>query len=182
MFSIFVYMSIKLTEFSQLAPVRTLRYLFCFFSLLIFFHSATCVPHFRTDTTRTRDTMRIRAQLICKTFIFFLTQNHGHYLPLEAQIWFYFWSRTMFLLARLTNFWGKSLQMQQIYDFFIFLIRESTNFHNLPLQIDNANLYQPTYNMIMCTRISYRGKNDQFWHYPTSDGRMKYFLGKFSTF
>ena len=39
--------------------------------------------------------------------IFFLTRNHGHWLPLEAQIWLKFWSRTMFHLSRLTNFWGK---------------------------------------------------------------------------
>ena len=65
-----------------------------------------------------------------------------------------------------------------MYYFFLFPIKESTNFHNLPLQIDNANNYQPIVNRIMCTRISYWGKNDQFWRYPKSDGKMKYFLGK----
>ena len=53
----------------------------------------------------------IRAQLIFskmrKIDYFFLTRNHGHWLPLEAQIWLKFWSRTMFHLSRLTNFWGK---------------------------------------------------------------------------
>ena len=34
--------------------------------------------------------------------------------------------------------------------------------HNLPLQIDNTNLYQPTFNMTMCSRISFWGKNDHF--------------------
>ena len=34
----------------------------------------------------------------------------------------------------------------------------STIPHNLPLQIDNTNLYQPTFNMTMCTRISFWGK------------------------
>ena len=38
----------------------------------------------------------------------------------------------------------------------------STIPHNLPLQIYNTNLYQPTYNMSMCTRISLGGKNDRF--------------------
>ena len=34
--------------------------------------------------------------------------------------------------------------------------------HNLPLQIGNANLYQPTFDVIICTRISLWGKNDHF--------------------
>ena len=39
----------------------------------------------------------------------------------------------------------------------------STIPHNLPLQIDSANLYQSTFNMIMRTRISYWGKNDHYY-------------------
>ena len=52
-----------------------------------------------------------RAQLIFKKFhIFFCTRNLNHCLPLEAQIWVKYWSRRLWRLARLTNFWGKSLQ------------------------------------------------------------------------
>ena len=54
--------------------------------------------------------------------------------------------------------------------------------HNLPLQIDNTNLYQPTFNIFRGTRISYWGKIDHFWLYPPIDGRMKYLMGMFNTF
>ena len=67
-----------------------------------------------------------------------------------------------------------------MYYSFLFLIRESTNLHNLPLKIDNVNLYQPIFNKIMCTWIYYWGKNDHFCYYPPSDGRMRYFLGTFN--
>ena len=81
-----------------------------------------------------------------------------------------------------SQIWGvKSYKKQQMYYSFLFLIRESTNLHNLPLQIDNVNLYQPTFDKIMCTWIYYWGKNDHFWCYPPSDGRMRYFLGMFNT-
>ena len=55
--------------------------------------------------------------------IFFLTRNHGHWLPLEAQIWLKFWSRTMFHLSRLTNFWGKILQKPVELLFFLIFIK-----------------------------------------------------------
>ena len=39
----------------------------------------------------------------------------------------------------------------------------STIPHNLPLQIDSAEIYPSTFNMIMHTRISYWGKNDHYY-------------------
>ena len=42
-------------------------------------------------------------------------------------------------------------------------VQHSTIPHNLPLQIDSANLYQSTFKMIMCTRISCWGKNDHYF-------------------
>ena len=76
----------------------------------------------------------------------------------------------------------KAFKSSRSIFFSYFSLENPPIFIILPLQIDNANSYQPIVSRIMCTRNSYLGKNDHFWLYPQIDGRIKYFLGKFSTF
>ena len=83
------------------------------------------------------------------------------------------------------DFWNggkKETNIMNLLSTLLFLAVLPTITHNLPLQIDNTKLYQPTFNICRCTRISYWGKIDHFWLYPPIDGRMKYLMGMFNTF
>ena len=63
------------------------------------------------------------------------------------------------------DFWNggkKETNIMNLLSTLLFKTGLSTIPHNLPLQIDNTYLYQPIFNMTMCTQISFWGKNDHF--------------------
>ena len=73
----------------------------------------------------------------------------GKVILVVSFLWFLEWRKKRHFIINLLNT-------------FLFQAGVSTIPHNLPLQIDNANLCQSTFNMIMHAKISYWGKNDLY--------------------